>query len=330
MALCSGEARVEGRARSNVKRLARRPCPICQQVNCEVLRHQRFVLPEGHPPATGYDLVCCQNCGFVYADTRISQHDYDRFYSQFSKYGDRQTATGGGDTTWDADRLRHTASYIDSILPDTETRILDIGCANGGLLRALKDLRGEGDRLCGVDPSPICVANTREFQGLESHIGFLPSLPNHLGQFDCVILSHVLEHVSELGSAIENLDSCVRPGGYVYVETPDASRYAEFLAAPFQDFNTEHINHFSLCSAWPTCLDLQVGSASIKDRKWSSQHRVCPIPPCTPSLRAVPTPAPKQLCSNTRRRTARPDLLIYFRVAGAARPALDDNRCCPV
>jgi hypothetical protein len=27
---------------------------------------------------------------------------------------------------------------------------------------------------------------------------------------------------------------------------PDASRYADFLVAPFLDFNTEHINHFSV------------------------------------------------------------------------------------
>jgi FlaA1/EpsC-like NDP-sugar epimerase len=31
----------------------------------------------------------------------------------------------------------------------------------------------------------------------------------------------------------------------VYAEVPDASRYTEYLYAPFQDFNTEHINHFS-------------------------------------------------------------------------------------
>ena len=33
--------------------------------------------------------------------------------------------------------------------------------------------------------------------------------------------------------------------GVLYVEVPDATRYREFLVAPFQDFNTEHINHFS-------------------------------------------------------------------------------------
>ena len=34
----------------------------------------------------------------------------------------------------------------------------------------------------------------------------------------------------------------------LYVEVPDASRYADFAWSPFQDFNSEHINHFSLIS----------------------------------------------------------------------------------
>jgi len=36
--------------------------------------------------------------------------------------------------------------------------------------------------------------------------------------------------------------------GWVYIEVPDAARYADFVDAPFQDFNTEHINHFSITS----------------------------------------------------------------------------------
>ena len=36
-----------------------------------------------------------------------------------------------------------------------------------------------------------------------------------------------------------------RPGGHVYIEVPDACRYVDHLVAPFHDFNTEHINHFS-------------------------------------------------------------------------------------
>jgi hypothetical protein len=35
-------------------------------------------------------------------------------------------------------------------------------------------------------------------------------------------------------------------GGLVYAEVPNASQYTEFLVSPFLDFNTEHINHFSV------------------------------------------------------------------------------------
>ena len=58
--------------------------------HCDVLHKQNFVLPEGHPLANGYLVVACDNCGFVYADTQVSQHDYDVFYARFSKYESRQ------------------------------------------------------------------------------------------------------------------------------------------------------------------------------------------------------------------------------------------------
>jgi hypothetical protein len=60
-----------------------------------------------------------------------------------------------------------------------------------------------------------------------------------------VILSHVLEHVRDLREAIKSIGVLVKPGGLLYIEVPDATRYEECLVAPFQDFNVEHINHFS-------------------------------------------------------------------------------------
>jgi hypothetical protein len=59
------------------------------------------------------------------------------------------------------------------------------------------------------------------------------------------VLSHVLEHVRDVGAAVDGLAAAVGSGGRVYAEVPDASRYTEYLVAPFLDFNTEHINHFS-------------------------------------------------------------------------------------
>jgi hypothetical protein len=53
-----------------------------------------------------------------------------------------------------------------------------------------------------------------------------------------------MEHVLDLADAVARLRAILAPGGLVYVEVPDAKRYVDCLVAPFQDFNTEHINHF--------------------------------------------------------------------------------------
>jgi hypothetical protein len=55
----------------------------------------------------------------------------------------------------------------------------------------------------------------------------------------------VLEHVYDIPAFFTAARRLLAPGGYLYIETPDAARYDDYLYAPFQEFNTEHINHFS-------------------------------------------------------------------------------------
>ena len=223
-----------------------RSCPICGGKQCDVLHTQKFVLPEGHPLADGYQVVVCGNCGFIYADTQVSQHDYDVFYARCSKYESTSTSTGGGGSPEDVRRLKEMAVSIAEVIPDRQARLLDVGCANGGLLKELRELGYS--RLCGIDPSPACVQAAKALGIAEGFVGTLSELPPGAGEFDGVILSHVLEHVSDLPQAVAGIRQLTRPEGVVYVEVPDATRYAECLLAPFQDFNTEHINHFSGCA----------------------------------------------------------------------------------
>jgi 2-polyprenyl-3-methyl-5-hydroxy-6-metoxy-1,4-benzoquinol methylase len=221
-----------------------RKCSICDHDRVEVLHFQRFFLPAGHPLSDGYDVVCCERCGFVYADTNVSQSAYDRFYAEYSKYEDSKTGTGGIENPFDWQRQQETGAQIANFLRNPQIRILDVGCANGGLLKALQDLGYQN--LCGIDPSPACVENTQRL-GIEAHIGSLFK-PFNERAFDCVILSHTLEHVQDLQGALGWIEKRLRPNGIVYIEVPDANRYHDFLYAPLQDFNTEHINHFSLMS----------------------------------------------------------------------------------
>jgi len=224
------------------RKVAVRPCPICGNREVDVLHHQKFVQPEGHILPAAYDLVACPRCGFCYADTPASQEIYDEYYEAFSKYEDKTTSTGGGASDWDSFRLQQTSAALAAAMPDRQARIVDVGCANGGLLAALKKLGYS--YLVGIDPSPVCVANTQALHGIAARVGSIRRMPEAVGQFDLVLLSHVLEHVADLRAAVRVLGGLVKEGGLLYIEVPDASRYCEFMVAPFQDFNTEHINHF--------------------------------------------------------------------------------------
>jgi len=219
-----------------------RNCAVCSGTEREILHTQEFYLPEGHPLGAGYDVVACEECGFVFADTMVNQAAYDLFYAKRSKYEDSRTSTGFGLADWDWRRLRDVADAVAFEVDGKNARILDLGCANGGLLAAFKS-KGFSD-LTGVDPSEACAAATREIHNIEAVAASLYSLPD-LGFFDIITLSHVLEHLEDLKGAAQNFSRLLRPGGMIYIEVPDASRYSEFLIAPFQDFNTEHINHFS-------------------------------------------------------------------------------------
>lgn len=217
---------------------------MCGAFAGEPLHHREFVLPDGHPLAQGYTVVTCDECGAAYATPLPGQHEYDRFYREASKYADAATGTGSGVQAWDDQRLGETARQLAAFVPDRSTHIVDVGCGAGGLLRWFAKFGYSN--LTGVDPAPACAAAAGEIPGVRGLTGTLFALPSSLEPAGLVVLSHVLEHVRDVGAAIDGLRHITRLGGRVYAEVPDAARYAEFLVAPFLDFNTEHINHFSV------------------------------------------------------------------------------------
>lgn len=226
---------------SNIKKSSRGGCPVCGNKLCEILHTQSFVIPEKNILPSSYDLVCCEKCGFVYADVLASQSDYDFYYKELSKYEDKNIASGTGINIFDKKRLEDTAKEIDSLLKNKEKSILDFGCGNGGLLLELKNIGYRN--LEGIDPSSICVKNIKE-NNLSASVG---SVFNHSckKKFDLIIFSHVFEHIRDLKAAFCSITHLLNKDGMVYIETPDASRYYKFYKTPYHYFDIEHINHFN-------------------------------------------------------------------------------------
>ena len=221
-----------------------RICPICESNNFSLIRNIEFVLYEKHPMADGYELVQCKNCSFIYANTKVTQNQLDKYYSDLSKYEDKKISTGGGYNQFDKDRLIKTAKYIASKFADKKISIVDIGCAIGGMLEQLRNL-GFND-ITGIDPSISCVEITRNDKNIKCHHASIFDIDESFGKYDLIIISHVWEHILDLKLAIKHLESILKNDGFIYVECPNAMNYKNIVHTPLQEFNTEHINHFYL------------------------------------------------------------------------------------
>ena len=242
-----------------------RPCAICNHTKGKILHTQNFSLPEKSVLPKTYDVVECENCGHCFADTSAKQSDYDFYYNQMSKYEDKETASGGGLDEIDRARLNIAAGIIEENCPNKSASILDIGCANGGLLHCLKE-KGYKN-LTGIDITKICVENVKK-AGFNAFFGGIFNL-EELGEnkYDVVILSHVLEHVYDLQKTAKNLKQLLNPNGIIYIEVPDASRYSNYYVVPFYYFDCEHINHFDINSLKNLFEDNEFKCSTFNERE---------------------------------------------------------------
>ncbi|MPZ65610.1 MAG: methyltransferase domain-containing protein [Pseudonocardiaceae bacterium] len=96
---------------------------------------------------------------------------------------------------------------------------LDVGCGDGVLLSVLHDAHGTGWNLTGFEVSQqrATAARLRGHQVVVQESGTVPLEP---ASFDLVISTHVIEHAPDDRAYARELCRMVRPGGFVYVETP--------------------------------------------------------------------------------------------------------------
>jgi SAM-dependent methyltransferase len=122
-------------------------------------------------------------------------------------------------------------------------RLLDLGCGTGAFLDVMKKA---GWEVTGLEPEADARRVAKERYGIDvSDSGSLHTLTS--GTFDVITLWHVLEHVHDLHSTLDELVRVLKPGGRLFVAVPnftsgDAMHYGEYWAA--WDV-PRHLYHFS-------------------------------------------------------------------------------------
>lgn len=231
-----------GRGEQEEKALER-SCIGCGEARGRLIYRQSFSRIDGMVEFSGYDVVVCARCGAGFADRVPRQGALDDHYRVESKY--ENAPTEGRESEHDKIRFEEIAALLAGWIPDRERRLLEIGCATGGLLARLRDVGFR--RVEGLDPSPECARIAARLNRPAVTTGSLFDLKSD-GRFGAIVAVGVFEHIGELDAALGRVSDALAPDGLVYAEVPDVAAFPDEIDAPYQQFSLEHVNFFSVPS----------------------------------------------------------------------------------
>lgn len=108
-------------------------------------------------------------------------------------------------------------------------RVLDIGCGNGELSRAVAELVGPEGSVVGLDGSPTAIEAARSatqrtgLNNVEYVVRNLSALNFEANSFDCIVGRRVLMYVPSAQDVLAKLAAMLRPGGRMAFQEHDAT-----------------------------------------------------------------------------------------------------------
>jgi len=182
------------------------------------------MLSDGRLVERPLDKADCSSCGAVgHRQPPSAAEVAATFDSGYSLY-----AHAPGRPEEDA-RQRAYADWIaESLGPSAPSRLFEIGCGNGSLLRALAS-RFPGSEAGGIDPSPEAVEHARS-AGIAARRGFAADAAAEVRDRDLVLSVNVVEHTADPIAFLRALAAIGSEGGRLVVICPDgALRSTELL-----------------------------------------------------------------------------------------------------
>ena len=189
-----------------------RICSCCNIKNEVLIDNITLSLVNDIKLNNNLSIYYCSKCNFYYSDSGNAQEDYNNYYTEFNNYKKGIIYS---------DKDERCNIYLKDKLQNEKIKtIIDYGSGNGKLKDLLSDIYT-------VEEYDIGMTSPEK-------------------KYDCLILSHVIEHIYDINTFIEDISKNISDDGLLYIEVPNAEYYDKISdICPLQEINIEHINFFS-------------------------------------------------------------------------------------
>jgi 2-polyprenyl-3-methyl-5-hydroxy-6-metoxy-1,4-benzoquinol methylase len=203
-----------------------RPCPLCGS--------QKF-RPVFEP------IKKCRGCGFCLVNPlgefRGEKETEEYFLNDYLPLhlANRENSL--------AERRAHINAIGQYVHLPHHPRHLDVGCAMGSML---EEAKAAGWDPTGVETSELAARYAAEHSGCPVHAGTLQRAAFESESFDVVTLMDVIEHVSEPVDLMDEIYRILRPGGVVFILTPNFASFFVWLYGPkaYGVWPDQHVLYF--------------------------------------------------------------------------------------
>lgn len=255
-----------------------RTCPLCEKPTLEVRgKRSDFASLAGYAPFVRdlkpFDrhILGCRTCGLSLIDPMYGSAELAELYGTEAYARFQQSVAPASDyRSPEGRRLlenwtnQYRALKVDTFAAATvaskgRATFLDVGCGGGRNMLVFQTL---GFQTTGIEVNATEASQARALTGARVVDASAEHFAETGEQFDCVLASHVVEHVTDPVVFIRALDRLVAGNGLLVLETPLAQDSGRFEGRFRDIYHTHFFDHFTL-----TLLAQRTGYAI---RSWQS------------------------------------------------------------
>ncbi len=197
-------------------------CPVCSgsALNSMPLYHE-------------HHLVQCGNCAFVFSNRRPSEQELIDAYQDTRKRS----------TYFSPITKKRFEQILDGFKPYRESgKLLEIGAGEGYFSQTALERNWD---VHATEMNEACLDKLRSLDVKTVDLDLSKIEDENL--FDVIVCIEVIEHVTDLQSYISNFYRLLRPGGIVYITTPNYNSIHRFrLKASYDIFDYPvHLSYFT-------------------------------------------------------------------------------------